>query len=61
MWQTRLNTEIPYLILQIERKPRPFPTLEITRKVDNIDDFKYEDFTLHGYKPHPKIQMNMAV
>ena len=48
-------------MLQLERKPRPFPKLEIVRKVDNIDDFKFEDFKLDGYKPHPKIQMNMAV
>lgn len=49
------------LLQQLQRKPRPFPTLEITCKVDSIDDFKFEDFVIHGYKPHPKIQMDMAV
>ena len=48
-------------MMQLERKPRPFPTLEILRKVENIDDFKFEDFAIRGYKPHPKIQMDMAV
>ena len=47
--------------LQVERKPRPFPTLEITRKVDSIDDFKFEDFCIRDYNPHPKIHMEMAV
>ena len=47
--------------LQLLRKPRPFPKLEILRKVSEIDDFKFSDFKLHGYKPHPKIQMDMAV
>ncbi|XP_064400622.1 thymidylate synthase-like [Halichondria panicea] len=46
---------------QLKRKPRTFPTLEITREVNSIDDFKFEDFVINGYKPHPKIQMEMAV
>jgi len=31
------------------------------RDVSDIDDFKMEDFEIVGYKPHPKIQMEMAV
>lgn len=46
---------------QLQRMPRPFPQLEIRRQVTNIDDFKFEDFIIHDYKPHPKIQMDMAV
>ena len=49
------------LFLQIEREPRPFPTLKIKRTVSDIDDFKFDDFDLVGYKPHPKIKMEMAV
>ncbi len=49
------------LILQIEREPRPFPTLRFKRKVTDIDDFQFDDFILEGYKPHPKIKMDMAV
>jgi thymidylate synthase len=33
----------------------------IKRKVENIDDFKFEDFEIVGYEPHPKITMEMAV
>ncbi|XP_078691097.1 thymidylate synthase-like isoform X1 [Branchiostoma floridae x Branchiostoma belcheri] len=46
---------------QLKREPRPFPTLNIKRQVENIDDFKMEDFEIVGYKPHPKISMEMAV
>ena len=37
------------------------PKLNIKRKVTNIDDFKFEDFEIEGYKPYPKITMQMAV
>ncbi|KAH8273789.1 hypothetical protein KR044_000663 [Drosophila immigrans] len=46
---------------QLEREPRPFPKLNIKRKVTNIEDFRYEDFEIVGYSPHDKIQMEMAV
>ena len=46
---------------QLQRKPRPFPTVFIKRKVEDIEDFKYEDFELSGYKPYPRIPMEMAV
>ncbi|XP_065070460.1 thymidylate synthase-like [Rhopilema esculentum] len=49
------------LKIQIEREPRPFPTLKFKRNITDIDDFKFEDFELEGYKPHPKIKMEMAV
>ncbi|KAJ8950671.1 hypothetical protein NQ314_007801 [Rhamnusium bicolor] len=46
---------------QLKRKPRPFPTLTIKRKVENIEDFMADDFELNGYNPYPKINMPMAV
>jgi thymidylate synthase len=49
------------LQVQLERNPRPFPTLQIKRDVTNIDDFKAEDFELVGYNPLGKIAMEMAV
>lgn len=49
------------LEVQIQRIPRPFPTLTITRTVTDINDFKFEDFKLEDYNPYPKIQMDMAV
>jgi len=46
---------------QLDREPRDFPKFVINRKVDTIDDFKFEDFEVQGYNPHPKIIMEMAV
>ncbi|XP_029446957.1 thymidylate synthase isoform X2 [Rhinatrema bivittatum] len=49
------------LKLQLLREPRPFPKLRFLRKIENISDFKAEDFQLEGYSPHPAIKMEMAV
>ena len=46
---------------QLQREPLPFPTLKIKRDVPDIDSFKFEDFEIIGYKPHPTIKMKMAV
>ncbi len=46
---------------QLKREPRPFPIMKINPEVKNIDDFKYEDFTLEGYDPHPPIKGQVTV
>lgn len=46
---------------QLERTPRPLPTLRIGRRVESIFDFRYEDFELVGYDPHPHIAAAVAV
>jgi dihydrofolate reductase/thymidylate synthase len=46
---------------QIKRQPNCFPLLEIKRKVQSIDDFKFDDFKLVAYQPQSKIKMEMAV
>lgn len=46
---------------QLARKPRPLPTLILNRKICHIDEFKYEDFQLINYHPHPRIQAEVSV
>lgn len=46
---------------QITRVPKAFPTVAFKRRVENIDDFKFEDIIVSNYNPHPKIDMEMAV
>ncbi|KAK9403377.1 thymidylate synthase [Crotalus adamanteus] len=49
------------LKIQLQRQPRPFPKLKILRKVENINDFRADDFEIEDYQPHPAIKMEMAV
>ncbi|PLX21306.1 thymidylate synthase [Candidatus Parcubacteria bacterium] len=45
---------------QMSRDPRPFPKMNINPNIKNIDDFKYEDFEVEGYDPHPRIKAEIA-
>lgn len=47
--------------IQLKREPRPLPVMELNPKVDSIFDFRYEDFVLRGYNPHPHIKAPVAV
>jgi thymidylate synthase len=47
--------------LQLTREPRPLPQMIINPNVDNIFDFKYDDFTLVDYNPHPHIKADVSV
>ena len=47
--------------LQLTREPRALPRMEINPDVKSIFDFKFEDFNLTGYDPHPHIKGEVAV
>ena len=46
---------------QIGRTPRPFPRMRLNPQVRELTDFRYEDFMLEGYEPHPAIKAPIAV
>lgn len=46
---------------QLSRPFRPLPTMKLNPAVTNVHDFRFEDFTLLGYDPHPSIKAPIAV
>ncbi len=47
--------------LQLSRQPRPLPQMNINPDVKSIFDFRFEDFTLVNYDPHPHIKAQVAI
>jgi thymidylate synthase len=47
--------------LQLSRSPRPLPTMRLNPAVQDLFAFRFEDFTLENYDPHPHIKAPVAV
>ncbi|GAA3412678.1 thymidylate synthase [Paenibacillus hodogayensis] len=47
--------------LQLTREPHPLPVMTLNPEVTSIFDFQYDDFTLSGYDPHPRIKGEVAI
>lgn len=47
--------------LQLTREPRPLPTMALNPEVSSLLDFRFEDFSLSQYDPHPHIAAAVAV
>ncbi len=47
--------------LQLSRDTRPLPTMRLNPQVDDLFDYKYSDFELQDYQPHPRIKAEVAV
>lgn len=47
--------------LQLGREPRPLPVMKLNPDVGSIYDFRFEDFSLEGYDPHPAIKAEISI
>ena len=47
--------------LQLSRRPRPLPRMLLNPRITSIFDFRYEDFVLEAYDPHPHIRAPISV
>lgn len=55
------NDHLEQVDLQLSRTPKKLPKMIINKSIKSIEDFKYSDFTLEGYDPHPLIRGKVSV
>jgi len=55
------NNHMEQVDRQLSREPRALPKMTLNPAVTSVFDFKYEDFTLTGYDPHPHIAAPVSV
>lgn len=59
LYRNHLTDDIVYT--QLAREPRPLPRLRIARRPESLFDYRFEDFVVEGYDPHPAIKAPIAV
>lgn len=55
------NNHIEQVKLQLTREPKPLPHMWINPEIKSLFDFKYEDFELKNYNPHPHIKGKVSI
>ena len=55
------SNHVPQLRRQLERQPRPLPTVHLNPEVKDIFGFRFEDVTFESYDPHPPIRAEISV
>ena len=55
------NNHLEQIKLQLRRSPKALPTMTLNKDIKNIENFKYEDFKLSNYQPHPPIKGKVSV
>ncbi|MDO6737922.1 thymidylate synthase [Wenyingzhuangia sp. 2_MG-2023] len=55
------NNHFEQIDLQLSRNPKPLPKMVLNPEIKSIFDFKFEDFTLTNYEPHPLIKGQVSV
>jgi len=55
------NNHVNQVKLQLERTPRPLPTMKLNKNVKDIFSFDYDDFTLENYDPYPAIKADVSI
>ena len=55
------NTHLSAVQKQLARDPRQLPIMTLNKEIDDIFSFKYDDFKLDNYNPHPRIKAKVAV
>jgi thymidylate synthase len=55
------SNHIEQVKLQLSREPKPYPKMILNKNIKSIFNFKYEDFRLDGYDPHPAIKADISI